>query len=149
MTDEGGALATVPPAAEPMRDGSRDWNLGNNPYGTSPAPISKGGTSRSGRVQVSASWLEQNLKDFLKVTGRVLKHAIYSAGDVAGMELEEVELTVEVNGEGEISLMGSGVKTGGKGAMTLKFKKAPASSPSTSDSSTSDSSTSGNATSSN
>jgi hypothetical protein len=38
------------------------------------------------------------------------------------MELDEIELSVEVNGEGQLSLLGSGSKLGGKGAITLKFK---------------------------
>ena len=38
------------------------------------------------------------------------------------MALEEVELMVEVNGEGQLSLLGTGGKAGAKGAMTLKFK---------------------------
>ena len=40
------------------------------------------------------------------------------------MQLDEVELSVEINGEGEIGLLGmAGVKAGGKGAMTFKFKR--------------------------
>ncbi len=113
-------------------EGSRDWNLGSSPYETlpqrTPQRTSKDGgivtTAEPRRVAVSAEKLEQGLTDFLQVTGRVLRHALESAGDVAGMELEAIELTVEVNGEGQVSLMGSGIKTGGKGAMTLKFKKA-------------------------
>jgi hypothetical protein len=43
------------------------------------------------------------------------------------MELDEIELSVEVNGEGQLSLLGTGGKAGAKGAMTLKVKakKAP------------------------
>lgn len=39
------------------------------------------------------------------------------------MELDEIELSVEVNGEGQLSLLGSGAKVGSSGAMTLHFKK--------------------------
>lgn len=35
----------------------------------------------------------------------------------------ELELSVEVNGEGQLSLLGSGTKVGGSGALTLKFKR--------------------------
>ena len=41
----------------------------------------------------------------------------------AGLELDEVELAVEVNAEGEVSILGTGGKAGGKGAITLKFKR--------------------------
>jgi hypothetical protein len=39
------------------------------------------------------------------------------------MHLDEIELSVEINGEGKVSLIGSGAKAGGKGAITLKFKR--------------------------
>ncbi len=58
----------------------------------------------------------------LQQLGRVLSHAKQRAGELAGMELEEIELSLEINSEGQVSLLGSGVKAGGKGAMTLKFK---------------------------
>ncbi len=131
VTDEASPAGSSPapqPTREPMRDGSRDgsrgWNIPPSPYETSPERISKGGgAAKAGRMRVPAVKLEQGLKQFLSVMGRALRNGLESAGDVAGMELEEVELTVEVNGEGELSLMGSGIKTGSKGAMTLKFKK--------------------------
>ena len=41
----------------------------------------------------------------------------------AGLELDEVELAVEVNGEGKVSILGTGGKAGGKGGITLKFKR--------------------------
>ena len=37
--------------------------------------------------------------------------------------LDEIELSVEINGEGKISLLGNGAKAGGKGAIKLKFKR--------------------------
>lgn len=134
VTDEaGGSPPAQQPVRGPMRDGSRDgsrgdtsrdWSLQPSPYETSPERISKGGgASKAGRIPVPAAKLEQGLKQFLAVMGRALRQGMESAGDGLGMELEEVELTVEVNGEGEVSLMGSGVKAGSKGSMTLKFKK--------------------------
>jgi hypothetical protein len=44
-----------------------------------------------------------------------------------GMVLDEVELSVEINAEGQVSIMGSGGKLGSKGAITLKFKHTSAS----------------------
>jgi len=40
-----------------------------------------------------------------------------------GMVLDEVELSIEVNAEGQISIVGNSAKTGQKGAITLKFKR--------------------------
>ena len=37
--------------------------------------------------------------------------------------LDEIELSVEINGEGKISLLGNGAQAGGKGAIKLKFKR--------------------------
>ena len=39
--------------------------------------------------------------------------------------LEQIELSVEINGEGKISILGNGAQTGGKGAIKLKFKRQP------------------------
>ena len=41
-------------------------------------------------------------------------------GEIA---LDEIELSVEINGEGKISLLGNGAQAGGKGAIKLKFKR--------------------------
>jgi hypothetical protein len=40
------------------------------------------------------------------------------------MQLDEIELSVEINGEGQMSILGTGGKAGGKGAIKLKFKRA-------------------------
>ena len=66
--------------------------------------------------------LEHSMTDLLQRIGRVLSHAKQRAGELAGMELDEIELSVEINGEGQVSLLGSGAKAGSKGTMTLKFK---------------------------
>ena len=36
---------------------------------------------------------------------------------------DEIELSVEVNGEGKISILGNGVQGGGKGGIKLIFKR--------------------------
>ena len=41
----------------------------------------------------------------------------------AKIALEEIELSVEVNAEGQLGILGSGGKAGGKGGITLKFKR--------------------------
>ena len=41
----------------------------------------------------------------------------------AEMPLEEVEVSAEINGEGQLSLFGSGGKVGTKGAILLWFKR--------------------------
>jgi len=76
-------------------------------------------------VPVSAAKLEQGMVEFLNTMGRVLKQAQAKAQEIGGMELDEVELSVEVNGEGQLSLLGSGASVGGSSAITLRFRKVP------------------------
>jgi hypothetical protein len=96
--------------------GERDGRNTGNPYDDA---ATRDGTARRG-VPVRAERLEQEMKAFVQVMGRVLAQAKDSAKEVGGMTLDEIELSVEVNGQ--VSLFGMGGKVGGKGAMKLKFK---------------------------
>lgn len=98
-------------------DGSRGYE-GRNPFGE------PGFVGRVQRQAVSTETLEQNMSAFLQRMGRVLMQAKQSAGELAGMTLDEIELSVEVNGEGKVSLLGTGASLSSKGALTLKFKAA-------------------------
>jgi hypothetical protein len=99
--------------------GERDGRDTGNSYNDS---VTREVTATRRGIPVRAERLEQEMKEFVQVMGRVLAEAKASAKAVGGMELEEIELSVEVNGEGQVSLFGMGGKAGGKGAMTLKFK---------------------------
>ena len=80
-------------------------------------------SSGRNRHEVSAQVLHQNMTEFLSVVESAFDKAEQSQ---VKMQLEEVELVVEVNGKGQVSLLGTGSELGGKGAITLKFKrKAP------------------------
>jgi hypothetical protein len=100
--------------------GSRDGSITRNPYDDHPPRTPTAG--RPG-IPVSAEKLEQGMAEFLQTMGRVIKHAQTRATELGSMELDEIELSVEVNGEGQLSLLGSGTKIGGSSAMTLRFKK--------------------------
>jgi hypothetical protein len=39
------------------------------------------------------------------------------------MQLEELELAIEISGEGQVSLLGTGGKAGAKGAIKHKLKR--------------------------
>jgi hypothetical protein len=97
--------------------GERDGRDTGNPYDDA----ERFAAPRRG-FPVKAEKLEQEMREFVQVMGRVLAEAKASTKEVGGMTLEEIELSVEVNGEGQMSLFGMGGKVGGKGAMTLKFK---------------------------
>ncbi len=74
-------------------------------------------------VKVSAEKLEQEMSHFLLVVGRLFSRAERQTNANSGMHLDEIELSVEISGEGEVKLIGNGAKAGGKGAIKLKFKR--------------------------
>ncbi|MDJ0575148.1 MAG: hypothetical protein QNJ65_08280 [Xenococcaceae cyanobacterium MO_234.B1] len=72
------------------------------------------------RKEVEVAKLKREMKGFLQAMREMLDEADQPS---SGMRLDEVELSVEINGEGKVSLFGIGGKAGGKGAMTFKFKR--------------------------
>jgi hypothetical protein len=78
-------------------------------------------STKGDAVKVDAQTLEQNMAHFLQVVGRLFSRAEQQAN--SKMQLEEIELSVEISGEGEVKLIGSGVKASGKGAIKLTFKR--------------------------
>jgi hypothetical protein len=75
-------------------------------------------------VKVRVEKLEQEMTSFLQVVGRLFNRAEQQAHGKSGMQLDEIELSVEISGEGEVKLVGTGGKAAGKGAIKLKFKRA-------------------------
>ncbi len=72
---------------------------------------------------ISVDKLEQEMARFVQVVGRLFNRAEQEANKKPGMQLDEIEVTVEINSEGQMSLLGTGAKVGGKGGITLKFKR--------------------------
>lgn len=72
-------------------------------------------------VKVSTQKLEQEMTHFLEVVGRLFSRAEQQAN--GGMQLDEIELSVEISAEGEVKLIGNGAKAGGKGAIKLVFRR--------------------------
>ncbi|MEM6754817.1 MAG: hypothetical protein AAF630_17815 [Cyanobacteria bacterium P01_C01_bin.38] len=73
------------------------------------------------RKSVQVAKLKQEMKSFMQAMREMLDEA---EEPDSKMQLDEVELSVEINGEGQISLLGiGGGKAGGKGAMTFRFKR--------------------------
>jgi hypothetical protein len=75
--------------------------------------------SLSQRVQISADDLKREIGNLLAVVGDVFDQA----RSEVGLSLEEVELSIEVSSEGQISILGSGGKIGGTGGIKLSFKR--------------------------
>ncbi|NJL84645.1 MAG: hypothetical protein HC890_20090 [Chloroflexaceae bacterium] len=104
----------------PGPDGARSSDdiggyLGQEAFGVKAEAIA----TRHQAVEVET--LKTEMRGFLQAMHEILEEA---ERQPAKLQLDEVELSVEINGEGKISLFGmGGAKIGGKGAMTLKFKR--------------------------
>ena len=79
--------------------------------------------NRENAVPVKASKLEAELSKFLAVVGGLFNRAQEQVNQQTGFKLDEIQLSVEISGEGEIKLLGTGVKTETKGGLTFTFKR--------------------------
>lgn len=106
----------------PQEDGSKDATFRGNPWTKSVAsPL---GTLKA--VPVSTQKLEAEMSKFLQVVSNVFSNAEQQVSSKSGLKLDEIEVTVEINGEGEVKLLGTGGKVGTKGGITLRFKRTDA-----------------------
>ena len=69
------------------------------------------------RTPLDAQALKTQMKGLLAVVNELFDEATTSTG----LQLNEVELSVEINAEGQLSLVGNGGKLGNSGGITLKF----------------------------
>ena len=90
-----------------------------NPYYPKP-PIKKVNYQDK---KVSVKKLENKMSEFLRVISGLLSRVQKQVPKSSGIQLDEIELSVEISGEGEVKLLGTGAKAGTKGAITLKFKR--------------------------
>jgi hypothetical protein len=74
-------------------------------------------------IKVSVSELEQKMSQFLQSVNRLFGQAEQQMTQHSGIQLDEIQLSIEISGEGEIKLIGTGGKVGGKAAITLRFKR--------------------------
>ena len=72
------------------------------------------------RVPLDAVALKTQMNGLLQVVSDVFDQANHQEG----LQLDEVELSVEINAQGQVSIMGSGGSLSDKGAIKLKFKRA-------------------------
>lgn len=106
----------------PEENGSKSADSSTNPWvkrGSSPA-----GTPKA--VKVSTQKLEAEMSRFLQIVSGVFSRAEKQVNPQSGLKLDEIEVSVEINGEGEVKLLGTGGKVGTKGGITLKFKRTDA-----------------------
>nr|WP_294506583.1 hypothetical protein [uncultured Rhodopila sp.] len=74
------------------------------------------------RVQIDAEDLKRQIGNLTSVVTDVFDQA---RGET-GLSLDQVELSIEVSSEGQVSILGSGGKLEGKGGIKLSFKRSPA-----------------------
>jgi hypothetical protein len=73
-------------------------------------------------VRLNSAELEHKMTDFLQMVSRLFQKAEEQTQNQSGLLLTEVELEVEISGEGEIKLVAGG-KAAGKSAIKLKFTR--------------------------
>jgi hypothetical protein len=72
------------------------------------------------RRKVEVTKLKQEMRGFLQAMRECLEEADQPDSKI---RLDEVEVCVEINAEGQLSLLGTGGKVGGKGSLTFRFKR--------------------------
>jgi hypothetical protein len=98
------------------RDGSRDIGGSFEP----PRVTEQVKTTIRQRVPLDAVALKTQMNGLLQIVGQVFEQA----NQQTELQLDEVELSVEINAEGQVSILGNGGKIGDKGAIKLIFKRA-------------------------
>jgi hypothetical protein len=74
------------------------------------------------RVQIDAEDLKRQIGNLTSVVTDVFDQTRAETG----LTLDQVELSIEVSSEGQVSILGSGGKLEGKGGIKLSFKRSPA-----------------------
>ena len=80
----------------------------------------KRATSRK-RVPLDARLLQEQMMGLLAVVGDLFEQA----SQQPQMQLEELQLSVEIDGEGKVNLVGNGATLGNSGGITMTFKAKP------------------------
>ncbi len=87
--------------------------------GFAPSLLQQTRKSLTQRVQVNAEDLKREIGNLMAVVADVFDQAPAEAG----LSLENVELSIEISSEGQISILGSGGKISGSGGIKLSFKR--------------------------
>lgn len=118
MSDQRGIwIITDEPAIEEEPKGGKSGRYTGPVYGQ-PDSDKK---SEKKRSRLSAEDLKQNMGEFLEVVEEAFEQA--EKPTQSKFVLDELELSVEINAKGQVSLLGTGGEAGGKGAIKLKFKR--------------------------
>jgi hypothetical protein len=75
--------------------------------------------TRRKRVSLDAQALKTQMESMLAIVNDLFSQADASTG----LRLDEVELSVEISAEGQLSIVGNGGKLGNTGGIKLKFTR--------------------------
>lgn len=114
ITEEAEAEA----ATTTITSGARSGNDIGGKLGTAITQATEIVVSKQKEIEVAL--LKQRMQGFLEAIREILDEADQPNSQI---QLDEVELSVEINSEGQISLCGIGGKAGSKGGMKFKFKR--------------------------
>ncbi|MEA5620970.1 hypothetical protein VB711_24495 [Cronbergia sp. UHCC 0137] len=106
------------------KEGMKSVTGNRNPYNSSTVT-----DEEIKNTQMTAGKLEAQMSQFVRVVSRLFSNVQKQVEPQAQLQLDEITLTVEIGSEGEIKLLGTGVKAAGKGAIELKFKRSLPQSP--------------------
>ena len=79
-------------------DGEKTGGSSGNPH--SKSPVATKGASKGSRISVQK--LEAEMSKFLQVVGGLFNRAQKQVNQQSGLKLDEIELSVEISGEGDI-----------------------------------------------
>lgn len=121
MTEESSQIWFVVEAevTETVDDVYRGERRGRDMGGTFERVTESIKTITQKRVPLDVAALRAQLNGLLKVLGDISDQA----SQQSGLHLNEVELSVEITGEGQVNILGNSGKLGNKGAITLKFTR--------------------------
>ena len=74
-------------------------------------------------ADIKVGKLEKEMTRLLQVVDRLSSRPESQNNKKTSMHLDDIELSVEVIAEGQISIIGNGAYAGAKGAIRLKFKR--------------------------
>jgi hypothetical protein len=99
--------------AEPAGSGIRSGDDIGGGFGLNP--------SRTGYrlVKLGADELRAQIANLLEV----VDHVFAQASEQSSVCLDQIDLSIEISSEGQVSIMGTGGKAGGRGAIKLVFKR--------------------------
>ena len=75
-------------------------------------------------VKLDPEIVQEQMVKFVRTVGRVFQQANAEVSPESGLRLEEVELSIKINGKGQVQLIAGG-EAGAEAGITLKFKRSP------------------------